>query len=226
MFRGEDFDGLLERLLHLTLHDLLTLPLNDMLRVVLAHLLVRAGSKANDRGRSSVADIDSDQHRAVVVHRFRELQVEQVTLNLGVDLSEDVAGLAHVKLEAAARGDHLRWNLELVEELLVHAVVVLVSEDDYYHLRVAEVASWTSHHVLKKFVLDLSVVIFRFDLDESGLLNFDLKHSTRLLESVEYVVSDLEVGALLVVWVLGILIDHHPLLMQQVYSHLNWSSLQ
>ena len=49
MARSEDLDSLLERLLHLSLHDLLTLPLHDVLRVVLAHLLVCASCKANNR---------------------------------------------------------------------------------------------------------------------------------------------------------------------------------
>ena len=121
-----------------------------------------------------MTDIDSDQHRTHVVHRFRELQVEQVTLNLRVDLPEDVAGLAHVELEAIARGDDLGGNLVLVEELLVHAVVVLVSEDDHDNLGMAEVSCRTSHHVLEQLTFNLSVVILRLHFDESWLLYVDL----------------------------------------------------
>ena len=226
MERRKDFDGLLERLFHLVLDDLLTLLLDNVFRVVLAHLLVCAGCKTNDRRRSSVADIDSNQHCTMTVHRFRELQVEQVTLDLGVNLSENVAGLAHVKLVAVARGDHLRGDLKLVEELLVHAVVVLVSKDYNHNLRMTEVSCRTCHHVLEKFLLDLSVIVLRIDFNESGLFNLDLEHTTGLLERVEDVVRDLEVRALSWVWIARLLIDHHPLLMTQVYSLLNWSTLE
>lgn len=44
----EDLNGLLQAVLHLSLDDLLALRLHDVLRVVLAHLRVSAGGKAND----------------------------------------------------------------------------------------------------------------------------------------------------------------------------------
>lgn len=48
MVLGEDFDGLFETFFHLSLDNLLTLPLNNVLAVVLAHLLIGACSKTND----------------------------------------------------------------------------------------------------------------------------------------------------------------------------------
>lgn len=44
----EDLNGLLQAVLHLSLDDLLALRLHDVLRVVLAHLRVSAGGKANN----------------------------------------------------------------------------------------------------------------------------------------------------------------------------------
>ena len=140
-----------------------------------------------------MADIDADQHCAHLIHGLRELQVEQVSLDLRIDLTEDVGRLAHVEFEGIARRDHLRRNVVLVEELLVHSVVVLVAEDDNHDLRVTEVAVRGLHHVVKQLALDLAIIVLGLKLDEVRLLNANLKHSTRLLESVEDVVSDLEV---------------------------------
>lgn len=82
MLSCKDFNSFLERVLHFCLNNLLTLPLDDVLRVVLTHLLVGTGSEADHRGGSSVTDVNSDQHRAHAVHGLRELQVEQISLNL------------------------------------------------------------------------------------------------------------------------------------------------
>ena len=44
----EDLDRLLQRIFHLSLDDLLTLSLHDMLTVVLTQLRVRTGSESDD----------------------------------------------------------------------------------------------------------------------------------------------------------------------------------
>jgi len=41
--------------------------------------------------------------------------VEQVTLDLRIDLAEDVAGFAHVERATVARGDYLGWDAEFLE---------------------------------------------------------------------------------------------------------------
>ena len=82
MLSSKDFDSFLERVLHFSLNNLLTLPLDDVLRIVLTHLLVCAGGEADHRGGSSVADVNSDQHRAHAIHGLRELQMEQISFNL------------------------------------------------------------------------------------------------------------------------------------------------
>ena len=107
MLRGEGLDGLLERLLHLVLDNFLAFALHKVLRIILAHFLVSACSEADDRGGSRMADIDAYQHRAHVVHGLWELQVEQVSLDLRIDLAQDIGGLAHVEFEAILSRDDL-----------------------------------------------------------------------------------------------------------------------
>ena len=125
-----------------------------------------------------MADIDADQHCAHLIHGLRELQVEQVSLDLRIDLAKDVGGLAHVEFEAISRRDHLRRNVVLVKELLVHSVVVLVAEDDNHDLRVTEVAVRGLHHVVKQLALDLTIIVLGLNLEEVGLLNTNLQHAT------------------------------------------------
>ena len=72
-----------------------------------------------------MADIDSNQHGLHVVHGRWKLKMEQVALYLRVDLPEDVGRFAHVEGAPNASCDHLRRDLELVEELLVLWVVFL-----------------------------------------------------------------------------------------------------
>ena len=226
MLARKDLDCFLERLLHLGLNNLLALPLDDVLRVVLTQLFVRAGGKAYDRRGSSVANIDANQHGAHVVHGLGELQVEQVALDLRVDLPQDVRSLAHVELEAVASRDDLRRNLELMEKLLVHAVVVLVAENNDHDLRVAEVTVRRLHHVVKQAILHFSIVVLGLHLQEVRLLNPDLQHAARLLESVEDVVGNLVVRSFPLVGLLGVLVDHEPLLSPQVYRLLDWQPSQ
>ncbi len=80
--RCKDIDCLLQRLFELCLNNLLTLPLHDVLTVVLAELLIGTCREAYDRVGSRMTDINTNQHRSHTVHSFWELQVEQVTLNL------------------------------------------------------------------------------------------------------------------------------------------------
>ena len=65
---GKDFNGLFKAVLPLGLDNFLTLALDNVLAVVLAHLTIGACCEANDRLRTCVADIDSNQHGFHVVH--------------------------------------------------------------------------------------------------------------------------------------------------------------
>ena len=68
MVLGKDFYGLFEAVLHLSLDNFLTLALDNVLAVVLAHLTIGACCEANDRLRTCVANVDSNQHGLHVVH--------------------------------------------------------------------------------------------------------------------------------------------------------------
>ena len=73
MVLGEYLNCLLDRVLHPSFDDLLTLRLNDVLRVVLTHFLVGRSGKTNNTGWTGMADVNSDEHGAHVVHSLWEL---------------------------------------------------------------------------------------------------------------------------------------------------------
>ena len=97
MVLSEDFNGLFEAILHLSLDDFLTLSLDNVLAIVLAHLTIGTCCKTNDRLGTCVANIDSNQHGLHVVHFGWELQMEKIALYFRVDLPEDVRSFAHVE---------------------------------------------------------------------------------------------------------------------------------
>ena len=222
----EDVDSLFEGLSHLSFDDLLAFWLDDVLRVVLAELAIGAGCEADDGLRSGVAHIDADEHGSHGVERFRELQVEEISLDLRVDLAQDIRSLAQVELESIADSDHLGWDPELGEQLLVHPVVALLAEHDADDLGVAEDAIGSVHHVAEQLALHLIVVVLGLELDPVRLLDSHLQLPAGLLEVVEDCVGDLEVGPLATIGSLWVLVDHDPLLVLQVNSLLDGQSLE
>lgn len=104
---SKHLDCIFQCLLHALLDNLLTLFLDDVLRVVLTHLLVGRSREAHNGIRTRVADIDSDQHGSLLLEGLRELEREQVTSNLAVDLTQDVGSLRQVELAAIPASDHL-----------------------------------------------------------------------------------------------------------------------
>ena len=80
----------LESILELSINELLALSLHKILRVVLCHCSIRRCRESNDRGRSSVADIDTNQHGALGFHGIWELHLVKIASNLAVDLSKYV----------------------------------------------------------------------------------------------------------------------------------------
>ena len=89
-------------LFHLGLHNLFTLLLDNVLRVVLTHLFIDAAAETNHRFRTSVANINTDQHSAFLVKHFWELEVVQVTTSLTVYLFDYVGGFGEVELASIA----------------------------------------------------------------------------------------------------------------------------
>ena len=168
-----------------------------------------------------MANIDSNQHRPHVVHGRWEFQVEKIALDLGVDLPEDVRSLAHVEGAPIANCDDLRRDLELMEELLVHPVVLFEPQHHHDDLWMPEDRLWPSHHVVHELSFGLHYVLLVIKLDEMGLSHSDLKHIASLSESVEDPISDIVVRA-----PRTMLVDHHPLLLAQVDGLLDGQSLK
>jgi len=132
-------DSFLEGFLHLVLNNFLTLPLNKIFRVILTHLFVDGASKTDNGVWTGVADIDTNEHGSHVIESSWELEVEQISASLAVDLSQDVAGLRWVEGLSISSSDHLRWDVELLENLFVHLVLVLIAKDHDNH-------GWVSEH--------------------------------------------------------------------------------
>ena len=90
----------------------------------------------------------------------------------------------------------------------------------------SEVTVRRLHHVVKQAILHFSIVVLGLHLQEVRLLNPDLQHAARLLESVEDVVGNLVVRSFPLVGLLGVLVDHDPLFPQQVLSFLDRGPLE
>jgi len=73
VFLAEGLDRFAKELIHLVFDNLLTFPLDDVVAVVLTHLRVDRGREADYRLSTRVADIDTNQHRLLLVENLREL---------------------------------------------------------------------------------------------------------------------------------------------------------
>ena len=113
-----------------------------------------------------------------------------------------------------------------MEKLLEHAVVVLLAKDNDNHLGVAEDTARTIHHVLKELGLDLNIIILVLQLDPVRLFDFDLEQLARLSERAVNAISDLEVRALTMVRLIGVLVDHDPIFARQIDCLLDRQPLQ
>jgi len=86
MTSGKCINTTLQALLQLSIYDLLTFFLNDKVREILRHFLVSGGGKTDNGLTTSMADIDTNEHSALLAHFFRELQFKEVTTSLTVHL--------------------------------------------------------------------------------------------------------------------------------------------
>jgi len=75
-----------------------------------------------------VADIDTNEHGLHVGHLVRELEVEEISTHLGVDLLQDVRGLGKIELHSVARGHNLRRDLVDSVQVFVGLIKLLISE--------------------------------------------------------------------------------------------------
>ena len=104
---SKDLDGILDRIFHLSLDDLLSFLLDDELRVVLTHLDICGSCKANDRIWSRMADINSNEHGALCLQDVRELHYVEVAAHLAVHLLYDIGGLRQIERLAISAGHYL-----------------------------------------------------------------------------------------------------------------------
>lgn len=156
----ESPDSLTDRLLHVVLHDLLALPLNQIITVVLTHLLVDGSREANDRLGSCMTHINADQHGSLLLHSLWKLHVVEVTTSLGVYLSKDVGRFRQIKLHSVAHGYYLGWHPVLKHHLLKHLVVVLTLQNTDHHGWVINLL--VLHHVAaESFVKLLTIRLLR-----------------------------------------------------------------
>ena len=174
-----------------------------------------------------MAHIDSNQHGAHLIHGFWELHQVKITLSLRVDLLEKIRGNTHESFPSCGVSrDHLRWDLELSKELLVHRVIVLVAQDDKSDLRMTEVI-FSVEHIVDELMLDLVITCLVFRLNEVGVFNFHLEANASFLEITKHTISFVEQRPLpsTTVLILLVLINHDPFLLEQMLRLVNGSFL-
>ena len=73
--------------------------------------------------------VDSNQHSAPFSHLVWELQVEEITSNLAVDLFQDIRGLGQIELVAVPGCHDLGGDLVQFVELLVFIIDTLITQN-------------------------------------------------------------------------------------------------
>ena len=136
-----------------------------------------------------MANINSNKHGLHVLHYLRELQIEKVSSYLAIDLSQDIAGFGSIERESILGCNHLRWNLVLLEELLVHLVVVCIVKDNNNHHWMSEDTLWASHHVVEDLLFDFLSVSLIFSLNEKWLLNLNFELIAGLDKGIKNLIS-------------------------------------
>jgi len=217
MVASKHLDGPLYGVLHLLLNDFLALALDQEVRVVLTQFFVGGGRETYDGVVTSVADINTDQHGSLGIEGLGELEVEEISSDLGVDLSQDIGGLGGVEGESVSHGDDLGRHSVVSEDFLVHLVVRLVAEDGDDHDWVSEDSILVAHHELAEVVFEVLTVVFVTHLDPVGLFDSDLKLFAGVNECVIDLVGSSEVGSSL----LGVLVDQDPVALSEVDSLLD-----
>lgn len=197
--------------------NLLAFGLDEVVTVVLAHFLVRARTEANDRFRTSMTNINTDQHRSFLGKNFRELQVVQVATSLGVDLSEDVGGLGQIELISVSEGHNLRWNFVTQHHLLEHFISCFPLQDAQNDSWVAELAG--TLNIVANLVVELLPVRFLRELNPVGLFNFEAKLLRGLAQVVVDIICNTENSVI-------VFVDHDPLVLQQVLRFVDGTLAQ
>jgi hypothetical protein len=93
-----------------------------------------------------MTDINTDQHRALLLQCFWELEMVQVAADFTVHLSQDVGRFRQTELLAVPRSDHLRRHSVLEHDFFEHLVVALALKDADHNDWVVELL--IAHHVV------------------------------------------------------------------------------
>ncbi len=81
-----------------------------------------------------MANVDTNKHRALVLHLLREFQVEEVSAHFALNLLEHVRGLREIEFCSIARSNDLRWDLVSPVKLLMLVVKTFIAKDHQEHL--------------------------------------------------------------------------------------------
>ena len=122
-----------------------------------------------------MAYVNTNEHSANLLHRFREFHREEIATSLTVDLLQNVGGLAQIERISIAASDNLRRNLVLTKHLLVHLVDLLTTKNDKTKGRVSELTLLRLHHEFHQAELQFALVCFILQLNPVWLFHLDLK---------------------------------------------------
>lgn len=156
--------------------NLLSLFLQNLVRVVLAHLWVDGSTEANNGLLALMAYIDSNEH-SVWRNFLGEFQVVEVSTELGVHLSQNVGGNRQVSFLDDSRANNLGDDVHAVADVLVGLVGFLIVQDDDDDLGLSALVD-----VASQFLGKSVVVIFSWEFDPLRLLNVHLKDLGALLQ--------------------------------------------
>lgn len=165
-----------QSILKLGVNNFLSLSLENLVGVVLTHLWVNGSTETNNGLFALMADIDSDKH-GVRRDFLRELQVVEVSTELGVDLSQNVGGNRQVGFLDDSGANNLGDDVHAVAGILVSLVRLLIVQDDDNDLGLSTLVDVASQFLLKSLI-----VIFSWEFDPLWLLNVHLKDLGALLQ--------------------------------------------
>ena len=86
MIRGKCLNCLQDWSFHVSLDNLLSFLLNEMIAIILTHFLIDASWETHNWLRTSVTHVDSYQHCAFLRKRFRKLEIVKITTRFTINL--------------------------------------------------------------------------------------------------------------------------------------------
>ena len=147
----ELLDSFSDAFLHALLNNFLSLFLNQIVAVVLWHLLICRCWETHNWLGTSMAHVNPDQHSPLCIQRLWELEVIEVTTCFRVYLSQDVGRFWQIKLEPVSRGYHLTWHAVLVHHFFEGLIGTFLLQQKYDHGWMSDFT--TSEHVVSELFI-------------------------------------------------------------------------